>query len=85
MASATTLLAPAASAALDSFIPKPTNHESINHVNTSTEEETNQGRLSFLYRFKRERLSNLRPFSEFFDRNRFNFTTSFQLITQRWK
>jgi hypothetical protein len=44
-----------------------------------------EARRSFLQKFREERLSNLRPLSDFFDKNRINFTTSFHTISQRWK
>ncbi|KAI9363328.1 prenylated rab acceptor PRA1 [Pilaira anomala] len=53
--------------------------DNIHHI--SEEEES---RFAFLYNFKQERLSNIRPASDFFDRNRFKYTTSFQLISERW-
>ncbi|KAI8098326.1 prenylated rab acceptor PRA1, partial [Gilbertella persicaria] len=34
--------------------------------------------------FKQEKLANIRPVSDFFDRNRFRPTTSFPVVTQRW-
>ncbi|KAI9489818.1 PRA1 family protein-domain-containing protein [Zychaea mexicana] len=40
--------------------------------------------LDTLKKFRQEKLSNLRPLSDFFDKNRFNFTTSFSEITKRW-
>lgn len=42
-------------------------------------------RFSFLKKFREERLSNLRPLSDFFDKNRISFTSSFHTISQRWK
>lgn len=45
----------------------------------------NDARFSFLRKFREQRLSNLRPLSDFFDRNRISFTTSFHTISQRWK
>lgn len=89
--SVTAILAPA----IKTFTAAATTHvntssfDTVNVVNTSapaTEEESNSGgRLALLYKLKQERLSNLKPVSEFFDRNRFNYTTSIQLISQRWK
>lgn len=72
--------------------PTPTNAFPT-HVNTSSPMEDNthhtseeeESRFAFLYNFKQERLSNIRPASDFFDRNRFKYTTSFQLISERWK
>ena len=84
--SATTLIKPA----IDNFINKAPTFEPIqiepNHVNTSEEATSdNESRFAFLYKIKRERLSNIRPLTEFFDKNRFNYTSSFPLISQRWK
>jgi hypothetical protein len=45
----------------------------------------NEARFSFLKNFREQRLSNLKPLGEFFDRNRFNLTSSFPEITKRWK
>lgn len=55
--------------------------------NTTAEESTSSdnGRFSFLNKLRQDRFSNIRPLNEFFDKNRFNYTTSFQLISQRWK
>lgn len=44
-----------------------------------------QSRLAFLSKFRQERLSNLRPLGDFFDKNRISFTTSFPEISKRWK
>lgn len=61
------------------------------HVNTSSLLDSNdhhapvESRFAFLYNFKQDKLSNIRPLNEFFDRNRFKYTTSFELITERWK
>ncbi|KAI9313253.1 PRA1 family protein-domain-containing protein [Dichotomocladium elegans] len=41
-------------------------------------------RLGFLKKLRQEKLSNLRPLSDFFDKNRISFTTSFSEITKRW-
>lgn len=46
---------------------------------------TNDARFSFLQRFREQRLSNLRPLGDFFDKNRISFTSSFHTISQRWK
>ncbi|OBZ89266.1 Prenylated Rab acceptor protein 1 [Choanephora cucurbitarum] len=40
--------------------------------------------LNYLKKFKQERLSDIRPLSDFFDRNRFKLTSSFELVSQRW-
>ncbi|KAI9357082.1 PRA1 family protein-domain-containing protein [Pilaira anomala] len=45
---------------------------------------TNDARFSFLQRFREQRLSNLRPLGDFFDKNRISFTSSFHTISQRW-
>lgn len=81
-------------------ILKPTLESFATHVNTetlgqeqqtsttTTEESsisTNDSRFSFIQKIKQERLSNIRSLNEFFDKNRFNYTTSFQLVSQRWK
>lgn len=53
---------------------------------SSPDEEVGDGSyLSKFYKLKQEKLANLRPLSEFFDRNRINMTSSFQVIAQRWK
>ncbi|KAI9487351.1 MAG: PRA1 family protein-domain-containing protein [Benjaminiella poitrasii] len=44
----------------------------------------NEARFSFLRKFREQRLSNIRPFGDFFDKNRISFTTSFHTISQRW-
>lgn len=81
-------------------ILKPTLESFATHVNTElydqaqqtltplTEEtlnSTSNSRFSFIQKIKQEKLSNIRPLSEFFDKNRFNYTTSFQIVSQRWK
>jgi hypothetical protein len=76
-------------------ILKPTLESFATHVSTSSyepeqnttaeENSTEYSRFSFLHRLRHDRLSNIRPLNEFFDKNRFNYTTSFQLISQRWK
>lgn len=81
-------------------ILKPTLESFATHVNTEsfgheqqssstmtegTSSSTEDNRFSFFQRIKQEKLSNIRPLNEFFDKNRFNYTTSFQLISQRWK
>ncbi|KAI7891858.1 PRA1 family protein-domain-containing protein [Mucor mucedo] len=55
-------------------------------VNTSdcVIDDVSNDRFAFLYKLKQEKLSNIRPLGEFFDRNRFKYTTSFQLISHRW-
>ncbi|KAI8993695.1 PRA1 family protein-domain-containing protein [Pilobolus umbonatus] len=45
---------------------------------------TNDARFSFIRKFREERLTNLRPLGDFFDKNRLSFTTNFHAITQRW-
>ncbi|GAA5807171.1 hypothetical protein MFLAVUS_000525 [Mucor flavus] len=45
---------------------------------------TSDARFSFLQRFREQRLSNLRPLGDFFDKNRISFTSSFHTISQRW-
>jgi hypothetical protein len=42
-------------------------------------------RFGFLHRIRNERFAQLRPLSEFFDKNRFSLTASFQTISQRWR
>lgn len=42
-------------------------------------------RFGFINRIRNERFAQLRPLSEFFDKNRFSLTTSFQTISQRWR
>lgn len=46
---------------------------------------TSDARFSFLQKFREQRLANLRPLGDFFDKNRISFTTSFHTISQRWK
>jgi len=41
-------------------------------------------RFGFIHRIRNERFAQLRPLSEFFDKNRFSLTGSFQTISQRW-
>ena len=41
--------------------------------------------LEGIKKFRQEKLSNLRPLGDFFDKNRFSFTTSFAEISKRWK
>lgn len=60
----------------------------LNNTTASAPDGEETGGNSYLnkfYKFKQEKLSNLRPLSEFFDKNRFNMTSSFQIIVQRWK
>lgn len=45
---------------------------------------TNDARFSFIKKFREERLSNLRPLGDFFDKNRISLTTNFGEITKRW-
>ncbi|KAI7898116.1 PRA1 family protein-domain-containing protein [Cokeromyces recurvatus] len=45
---------------------------------------TNDARFSFLQRFREQRLANIRPLGDFFDKNRISFTTNFHTISQRW-
>ncbi|KAI9273561.1 PRA1 family protein-domain-containing protein [Sporodiniella umbellata] len=59
-------------------------HDTINTIGSAAANLGSDERLSFLQKFRTERLSNLRPLSDFFDRNRFSFTTSFHTISQRW-
>ncbi|KAI9269120.1 PRA1 family protein-domain-containing protein [Phascolomyces articulosus] len=40
--------------------------------------------LNTIKKFRQEKLSNLRPLSDFFDKNRISFTTSFGEISKRW-
>ncbi|KAI7822938.1 PRA1 family protein-domain-containing protein [Gamsiella multidivaricata] len=40
--------------------------------------------LGYLRKFREERLSSLRPVSEFFDKNRFSMPTSFSNVTSRF-
>ncbi|KAI8367599.1 PRA1 family protein-domain-containing protein [Radiomyces spectabilis] len=54
------------------------------HLGTAANAIGNDPRLSFLKRFREERLSNLRGLGDFFDKNRISFTTSFSTISQRW-
>jgi hypothetical protein len=42
-------------------------------------------RFSFLQKFREQRLANIRPLGDFFDKNRISFTTNFHTISQRWK
>ncbi|KAI8070594.1 PRA1 family protein-domain-containing protein [Gilbertella persicaria] len=44
----------------------------------------NDAGRSFIQRFREQRLANLRPLSDFFDKNRISFTTNFSTITKRW-
>ncbi|KAI8337798.1 PRA1 family protein-domain-containing protein [Blakeslea trispora] len=39
---------------------------------------------SFFQRFREQRLSNIRPVGDFFDKNRISFTANFSTITKRW-
>ncbi|ORX44410.1 hypothetical protein DM01DRAFT_1312417 [Hesseltinella vesiculosa] len=41
-------------------------------------------RFSFLRKLKEDRFSNLRPLSDFFDKNRICFSSSLPTITKRW-
>ncbi|KAG2202330.1 hypothetical protein INT46_010334 [Mucor plumbeus] len=41
-------------------------------------------RFSFLQKFREQRLANIRPLGDFFDKNRISFTTNFHTISQRW-
>ncbi|KAG1076256.1 hypothetical protein G6F42_025536 [Rhizopus arrhizus] len=43
-----------------------------------------EARFSFLQRFREQRLANIRPLGDFFDKNRISFTTNFHTISQRW-
>ncbi|KAI7883144.1 prenylated rab acceptor PRA1 [Lichtheimia hyalospora FSU 10163] len=43
-----------------------------------------ESRLGFLKKMRQEKFANVRPLSDFFDRNRISFTTSFPEITKRW-
>jgi hypothetical protein len=45
----------------------------------------NDARFSFLHRLREQRLANIRPIGDFFDRNRISFTSNFHTISQRWK
>ncbi|KAF9438439.1 hypothetical protein BGZ76_007832 [Entomortierella beljakovae] len=40
--------------------------------------------LGYFQKFREERLSNMRPLREFFDRNRFSFPHSFPIVTSRF-
>lgn len=44
-----------------------------------------ESRLGFLKKIRQEKFANVRPLSDFFDRHRISFTTSFPEITKRWK
>jgi hypothetical protein len=44
-----------------------------------------ESRFAFLHRIREQRLANLRPLGEFFDRHRLSFTSSFSEINKRWK
>ncbi|KAI8099246.1 PRA1 family protein-domain-containing protein [Halteromyces radiatus] len=54
--------------------------ESISAIGNADNDE----RFSFLRKFREDRLSNVRPVTDFFDKNRINFTSSFPTITKRW-
>lgn len=54
------------------------------HIGNAVASEA-QSRLAFLQKFREEKLSNLRPLGDFFDRNRISFTTNFGEISRRWK
>jgi hypothetical protein len=86
--SVTTILAPAiklfathvnTSSLVDSVVIPPSGDDN----NDSS--FNNNGRFAFLYKLKQDKLANIRPLGEFFDKNRFNYTASFQLVSQRWK
>jgi hypothetical protein len=55
--------------------------ESISAIGNADNDE----RFSFLRKLKEDRFSNVRPISDFFDKNRIKFTSSFPEISNRWK
>jgi hypothetical protein len=60
-------------------------NETAQTIGAAATSIANDARFSFLQKFREERLSNLRPLGDFFDKNRMSFTTSFHTISQRWK
>ncbi|KAI8380266.1 PRA1 family protein-domain-containing protein [Blakeslea trispora] len=74
---------------IDSFVNKPTTTiipDQVPHVAPIPQEEPVEGNryINYLKKFKQERLSDIRPLSDFFDKNRFKLTSSFELVSQRW-
>lgn len=61
--------------------PAPTNTTS----STNTESPSRFEFLKKAREFREEKLAKLRPLNDFFDKNRFSFTTSIGEITKRWK
>ncbi|CEG64577.1 hypothetical protein G6F70_001644 [Rhizopus microsporus] len=59
-------------------------NETAQTIGAAATSIANDARFSFLQKFREERLSNLRPLGDFFDKNRMSFTTSFHTISQRW-
>lgn len=54
-------------------------------TNTNTESPSRFEFLKKAREFREEKLAKLRPLNDFFDKNRFSFTTSIAEITKRWK
>jgi hypothetical protein len=59
--------------------------ETAQSIGNAAANMASDSRFSFLQRFREERLTNLRPLGDFFDKNRISFTTSFHTVSQRWK
>ncbi|CAO3691305.1 unnamed protein product [Rhizopus stolonifer] len=58
--------------------------DTVNTLGAAAATMSSDERFSFLQKFREERLSNLRPLGNFFDKNRISFTSSFHTISQRW-
>ncbi|ORZ04253.1 PRA1 family protein-domain-containing protein [Absidia repens] len=54
--------------------------ESISAIGNADNDE----RFSFFRKLKEDRFANVRPISDFFDKNRIHFTSSFPEISKRW-
>ncbi|KAI9319167.1 PRA1 family protein-domain-containing protein [Dichotomocladium elegans] len=57
--------------------------DTVEHVGNAVAAEA-QSRFAALKKFRLEKLGNLRPLTEFFDKDRIRFTTSFGEISRRW-